>query len=101
MRKDVISVMGDPDNIVRCAVFVDKFKGGGGGVGTAEGTREDEVGPGFVADHDGEEPEGREDGVEAGGVVRAQGPHGDDEVEGLQLMDEGVGRMKSGPYSSV
>ena len=28
--------------------------------------------------------------VEAGGDIRVQGPHGDDEVDGLELVDEGV-----------
>ena len=45
MREDVISIVGDPDpgDIMRCAIFCDKFKGERGGMGMAEGVREDEI----------------------------------------------------------
>ena len=45
MKEDVISIVDDLDHgdIMRCAVFCDKFKGSGDGMGTAEGIRKDET----------------------------------------------------------
>ena len=60
--RDNITGVGDPDhgNVVGRIIFANKVEGDGEGMSVTEGVHEYEFGPGLVANHEGEGPEGHD-----------------------------------------